>query len=125
MRAIRTRNPAVPDVEVSSDQASAFASQLSQPVETGAWLGGVAVHNHEIQLSLNTNPHSAGIPVGRTCDVQFVAKEDIVSDVYAGHNLVPRRDRTDDRRVVIPFQSGQATRGAGQGLQTHDFKLMS
>ena len=116
---------AVPDVEVSSDQASAFASQLSQPVETGAWLGGVAVHNHEIQLPLNTNPHPAGIPVGRTCDVRFVAKEDVVSDVYAGHDLVPRRNRADDWRVVIPFQSGKATRGAGQGLQTHDFKLMS
>ena len=65
----------------------AFASQLSQPVETGAWLGGggggVAVHNHEIQLPLNTNPHSAGIPVGRTCDDRFVAKEDVVSDVYS------------------------------------------
>ena len=30
-----------------------------------------------------------------------------MSDVYAGHDLVPRRDRTDDWRVVIPFQSGQ------------------
>ena len=87
--------------------------------------GGGAVHNHEIQLPLNTNPHSAGIPVGRTCDVRLVAKEDVVSDVYAGHDLVPWRDRTDDWRVVIPFQSGQATRGAGQGLQTHNFKLMS
>ena len=87
--------------------------------------GGVTVHNHEIQLPLNTNPHSAGIPVGRTCDDRFVAKEDVVSDVYAGHDLVPRRDRTDDWRVVIPFQSGQVTRGTGQGLQTHDFKLMS
>ena len=48
-----------------------------------------------------------------------------MSNVYAGHDLVPRRDRADDWRVVIPFQSGQATRGAGQGLQTHDFKLMS
>ena len=86
---------------------------------------GVAVHNHEIQLPLNTNPHSAGIPVGRTCDARFVAKEDVVSDVYAGHDLVPRRNRADYWRVVIPFQSGQATRGAGQGLQTHDFKLMS
>ena len=73
------------------------------------------------------NRHSAGIPVGRTCDVQFVAKEDVVSDVYAGHDLiVPRRDRTDDWRVVIntlPVWAGYP--GAGQGLQTHDFKLMS
>ena len=92
--------------------------------------GDVAVQNHEIQLPLNTNPHSAGMPVGRTCDIRFVAKEDVVSDVYAGHDLVPRRDRTDDWRVVIPFQSRQATRGGGGGggglgLQTHDFKLMS
>ena len=77
--------------------------------------GGVAVHNHEIQLPLNTNPHSAGIPVGRTCDVRFVVKEDVVSDVYAGHDFVPRRDRTDDWRVVISFQSGQATREGRPG----------
>ena len=32
-----------------------------------------------------------------------------MSDVYAGHDL------TDDWRVVIPFQSGQATRGGGGG----------
>ena len=56
--------------------------------------GGVAVHNHEIQLPLNTNPHSAGIPVGRTCDVRFVAKEDVVSDVYAGHETLPAQHTT-------------------------------
>ena len=48
-----------------------------------------------------------------------------MSDVYAGHDLARRRDRTDDWWVVIHLQSGQATRGSGQGLQTHDFKLMS
>ena len=32
-----------------------------------------------------------------------------MSDVYASHDLVPRRDRTDDWRVVIPFQTGQVT----------------
>ena len=47
-----------------------------------------------------------------------------MSDVYAGHDLARRRDRIDDWQVVIPFQSGQVTRGAGQVLQT-DFKLMS
>ena len=41
--------------------------------------------------------------------------EDVVSDVYADHDLVPRRDRADDWRVVIPFQSEQATRGVGGG----------
>ena len=52
--------------------------------------------------------------------------EDVVSDVYADHFLVPQRDRTDDWRVIIPFQSGQVTREeGGGGGQTHDFKLMS
>ncbi len=32
------------------------------------------------------------------------------------YSLVRRRDRTDDWRVVIPFQSGQVTRGTGQGI---------
>ena len=32
------------------------------------------------------------------------------------YSLVRRRDRTDDWRVVIPFQSGQVTRGTCQGI---------
>ena len=70
-------------------------------------------------MTLDSNPHSACIPVGRTCDIRCVAKKDVVSDVYAGHDLARLRP---DRRLAgsntLSVWAGYP--GAGQVLQTHD-----
>ena len=98
---------------------------LPPPTSLSHWkvvhLAGVTVDHSEVSPAFHSDPNGTRVSVGRARGLGYFTGFDIEFNVNADHHSAVRGDRAADRRVIIPFESGQVARPTVQWLQTQNF----